>query len=278
MDVAGKKFDALFVERQRPISTIVLNRPSKLNALNGSLLTELSTALTKLEDDDGTAVVMLRGAGRAFCSGYDLESPGNDSRLTALEWRSRSEKTSRRLAEQLWSYPKPTIAVIHGYCLGAACGLAALCDLTVAAQDCMIGEPEVLFGTVSPILVLPWLVPMKAAKELLYTGKHITAQRAYELGLVNEVVPDGELVEAARRAAGELLKVPTSTLRLVKDAIHQTYDIMGMAAALSSAANIAAIIGASRTPEFQHFEELRLTKGLKAALEWHEAQAQPAGD
>jgi enoyl-CoA hydratase len=261
------EFETIIIEREPPVSTITLNRPAKLNALTSLLLGELSAALSVLEADDQTHVVMIRGAGRAFSSGYDLESASDDSTLNAAEWRSRSKKNSRRLADQLWSYPKPTIAVIHGYCLGAACGLAALCDLTIAAQDCMIGEPEVRFGTASPILVLPWHVPMKVAKELLYTGKHITAQRACELGLVNEVVPNDELSASARRAAELVAKVPQATLRLLKDAINQSYEIMGFTAALDSAANIAAIIGASRTQEFQEFERVRLARGLKAALE-----------
>jgi enoyl-CoA hydratase len=137
---------------------------------------------------------------------------------------------------RFWNSPKPTIAAVHGYCLGSAMEMAVACDITVASRNCRFGAPEVKFGSGIVALLLPWLIGPKMAKELLLTGDDkVTAERAEAMGLINRVV-EGELLEqAAGEYANQLAANDLTAVRLTKQAINRSYQIMGMPQALAEA-------------------------------------------
>jgi enoyl-CoA hydratase len=265
-------YNTIELEREEPIAILRLNRPKLLNAFSGELQQEVIDALQTLAEDDDIRVVILCGAGRAFSAGYDIASPAVDeSARSVAEWKQYM-RYSNQWAESIWKFPKPIIAAVHGYCLAGACEIAMLCDLTIASEDCKLGEPEIRFATGSPHLIMPWVVPMKVAKELLYSGKMISAQRAYEIGMVNEVVPQEKLMERARYHALVISKVAPLAVRLAKEAINRTYEIMGLPNAFAYNNNLVSILDGSETEEFRQFEAIRLEKGLRAALDWRDAQ------
>ncbi len=187
------------------LATITLNRPEKRNAISKEMIEELLSALGALETGP-VRVVMIAGAGSAFCSGMDLEA------LKALAGQSAEENLAdaRRTASlfrRLWSYPKPLIAAVNGPALAGGCGIATLCDFTLASKQSKLGYTEVRVGFI-PALVALYLerqVGEKIARDLLLTGRILTADQACALGLVTRVVPAEELLPAALELASALI-------------------------------------------------------------------------
>src|ERR1700722_5806160 len=187
------------------LATITLNRPEKRNASSKEMIEELLSALGALETGP-VRVVMITGAGSAFCSGMDLEA------LKALAGQPADENfaDARRTASlfrRLWSYPKPLIAAVNGAALAGGCGIATLCDFTLAAPEAVFGYTEVRVGFI-PALVALYLerqVGEKIARDLLLTGRVLSPDEARALGLVTRVVPAGELLSTARDVATTLI-------------------------------------------------------------------------
>ena len=144
-------------ERRGPAAWITLNRPEKLNAMNGEVVRELRARLREVEDDESVKVVVLTGAGRAFSSGYDISQEVNDRIVGADQWRSVLA-VDVELAMQLWALSRPTIAAVRGWCLAGACELAMACDLIVATSDARFGEPEIRYGSGPVALLMPFML------------------------------------------------------------------------------------------------------------------------
>jgi enoyl-CoA hydratase len=163
---------------------------------------------------------------------------------------------------------------VHGYCLGSALELALACDLTIAAEDCRFGEPEVKFGSGIVALLLPWLAGPKAAKYLLLTGEdRATAAEMLAIGLVNRVVPAASLLDEALTLAGRIAANDTQAVRLTKIAINRSLDIGGMRQALLAALETDIVIESNETPESREFNEILKRDGAKAAIAWRSARA-----
>jgi enoyl-CoA hydratase len=247
------------------IAHIVLNRPDKLNAINGPMLDVLEHSLDTIEERDDVRAVLLSGRGRAFSAGFDL---GGDGPRDPDSVRRELERDFDVIM-RFWDCSKPTIAAVHGYCLGSSMEIAAVCDITIAAADSRFGAPEVKYGSGIVCLVLPWLVGLKNAKELLLTGDNdVDAERAQAMGLVNRIVdPDalaGESLALARRiAANDALAV-----QLTKKAINRGAEIGGLRRALEEALEIDVQIETTETPESREFNTIMQSDGLKAALDW----------
>ena len=172
---------------------------------------------------------------------------------------------------RFWDCPKPTIAAVHKYCLGGALEMALACALTIASEECRLGEPEPKFGSGSVALLLPWVTGPKQAKELLLTGNdRVTAARAFQMGLVNEITPEGEQLQAALKLAHSIAALDQTSVTLTKKAINRSCDIMGMRQALLQALEIDVIIETTETQESRQFNEVLEKDGLKAALAWRE--------
>lgn len=261
----------LLYEIDGPIAYLTLNRPESLNALNLALVRDLQQAMVDVTADTAVRVVVLAGAGRAWSAGYDLKQHANDPVVGAARWRAiLRDDVAMTLA--VWDCPKPVIAQVHGYCLGGACELAAICDLTVAAEDAIFGEPEVRMGSGPVSLILPYLLGSKKARELLYTGDTIDAAQALALGLVNRVVPRDRLRAETRALALKIARTPPEIIALTKAPLNRVFDLMGLREAFAANVDASAILNAAELPEQRDFERIASEQGLKAALAWRDSR------
>jgi enoyl-CoA hydratase len=174
---------------------------------------------------------------------------------------------------RFWHSSKPTIAAVRGYCLAGGCELALACDLTLAADDAIFGEPELKFGAGIVVMLLPWLVGPKLAKELILTGAdRIPAQDALRIGLINRVLPAAELEPAAVKLARHIAVIDPMLVKRTKRAINRTFEIMGMMEALESALDIDLAIEGQGSEDKRQFMEIARRDGLRAAFAWRDAR------
>jgi enoyl-CoA hydratase len=260
-------------DKRGPVAEIRLNRPDKLNAVNATMLDELNEAMDVCEGDDDVRAIVLSGNGRAFSSGFDLSTDDADTELSGQEATRQGLERDFDLIMRFWNCPKPTIAAVHGYCLGSSMEISAVCDITIAAEGCKFGAPEVRFGSGIVCLILPWVIGLKNAKELLLQGAtDIDASRAEAMGLVNRVVAAKDLLWEARALAGEIALNDPLAVKLTKKAINDTLRTAGMEDALRAALQTDIEIETTETPESRAFNEILKSRGLKAALAWRAAQ------
>lgn len=259
--------DPILVDDVESVRRLTLNRPEKLNALNSELVESISSALAEAADDPEVRVVVIAGAGRSFCAGYDLsEEPA----------RAGPEQGLRHSLDRLlevFDHPKPIIAQVHGHCLAGGCDLMMMCDLAMASDDAVFGQPEIRFGSAVVAHVMPWLVGARKAKELILTGDdRIGAMEAVRIGLVNRMVPRDRLEEETMRLAGSLAVVDPLAMRLTKKAVNRSWEAAGFRQALIEAVVLGAEIESARVPEREEFERLAAEKGLKEALLWRDGR------
>ncbi len=266
--------DLALYEADSNIGFVTLNRPDKLNALNADLKRDLAAALCKADDDPATSVVVLRGAGRSFCVGYDI-SAGSPSDQA---WRHDSLKFHDRLSGSLalelmpWYMKKPVLASVQGHALGGGCELAMFCDLTIAADDAKFGEPEIRFSQSGPGFIMPWLIGYKKARELMYLGDMIDAPIALELGMINRIVPRDTLADATLKFAKRLALIAPEALRATKLAINRGADAAGFRNAMQAGIDVVAPLYAAKTEIGTRFREIAAEQGLPAALKWRRSQ------
>jgi len=257
------KFETLHFETDGHLSTITLNRPDKRNAISIQMIAELQAALDEIEKTH-TRVVILTGTGKAFCAGIDLDY------LQAIGQQSAAENQddSRRIAKmfrKIWSYSRPLIAAVNGHALAGGCGIATLCDFTLAVPEAKLGYTEVKIGFL-PAIVSVFLtrqVGEKRARDLLLTGRLVEAAEAKDLGLVNEIVPAEKLMARAQELAETIQAASPSSITRAK-------HLLVSAAAASVDHDLErAVLESARvrcTPDFK--------EGLAAFLEkrkpiWH---------
>ncbi len=205
-------------------AVIAFNRPHRLNAINLDLLRDLMDALETARRDPEAAVVVLTGRGRAFCAGEDLKETAEGK--SADHWRAEADRLqdTQRLFMRLG---KPMIAAVSGYALGGGCEFAMGCDIRIAARDAVFGFPETGVGmtvTNAGTKLLTQIVGLGKAKELILTGDFIDADEALRIGLVNAVVPGGELLTEARAMAGRIAARSPLATRLSRIAIDQAME------------------------------------------------------
>lgn len=207
-------YSTLLLETAPQVATITLNRPDKRNAISMEMIAELLSALDVIEKG-ASGVGIITGAGKAFCSGMDLEMLASIAKNSPAENLEDSRRMAR-MFRRIWGFPKPLIAAVNGPAIAGGCGIATLCDFTLAAEDAKFGYTEVKIGFI-PALVSVFLTRQigdKRARDLLLTGRIIGAPEAKELGLVTEVVRPEELLPDARELADVLLSAsPTSLAR-----------------------------------------------------------------
>jgi enoyl-CoA hydratase len=263
------------------IAQITLNRPDKLNAIDASMLDAIERGLDEAEQNDDVRVVLLNGNGRAFSAGFDMNAPqpGDEDERSRIERIRRELQRDFDVIMRFWDCPKPTVAAVHGYCLGSAMEMTAVCDVTVAADDCRFGAPEVRYGNGIVCLILPWIIGLKNAKELLLSGStDIDAPRALAIGLVNRVVGPGSLLQAARETALQIAANDSLALRLTKKAINRSFEVAGMRQALQEALEFDVRIETTETLESSAFNAIMAKDGLKAAISWRAAQVAARND
>jgi enoyl-CoA hydratase len=218
------------------IATITLDRPQAANAQNSDLLDELDAAWTRAAQDPDVAVIVLRGEGKHFSAGHDLKDRWPSAEDITLEWIYQNE--SRRYLEYSlrWrNVPKPSIAAVQGRCIAGGLLLCWPCDLIVAADDALFSDPVVLMGIGGvEYHGHTWELGARKAKEILFTGRAVTATEAEQVGMVNKVVPRAELDEQTRALATRIAAMPSFGLRQAKRAVNQTLDVQGFYAAIQS--------------------------------------------
>jgi enoyl-CoA hydratase len=261
--------EVVLFERRGPAAWLTLNRPEKLNALSVAVVKSLHARLREIANDDTVKVVVLTGAGRAFSAGYDLSEEVDDKIEGADRWRAALAHDVD-LAMELWALPRPTIAAVRGWCLAGGCELAMACDMIVATEDARFGEPEIRYGSGPVALIMPFVLGQKKTNELLFTGDTIDAAEALRGGLVNRVVPAGELESAVEDLVRKIAPTPLPVLRLTKLALVRAYEAMGLRAAVASNLDLSAILNAADTPEHREFDRIVAAQGLKAALKWRD--------
>jgi enoyl-CoA hydratase len=243
--------DVVSYERRDRVAVVTMNRPEYRNAQNSAMTYALDAAFGRAVDDDEVAVIVLAGAGPHFSAGHDIGTPGRDVDQTfdrrAVLWWDHVGKAGadQRYAREMEVYlgmcrrwreiPKPTIAMVQGACVAGGLMLAWVCDLIVAAEDAFFADPVLRMGIPGvEYFAHPWMLGPRAAKEILFTGDRFDARRAYELGMVNRVVPGATLEEATFALAGRIAAMPRFGLALAKRAVNQCEDLMGMRAGMDS--------------------------------------------
>lgn len=254
--------------KTKHIGTITLNRPDKLNALTSEMYKRIGEILDEVNLDDDFHVLILQGKGRAFSSGFDINEQvvgGN-----AYERLRFIQDTANANRWKIWNMDKPVIAKVHGYCLAGALELVLPCDFIYAAEDTLIGEPEIQFGATPAFLVVPWIVGLSKAKELLLLGKRITGAEAQQVGLVTRAVPLNDLDSTVSKVAEQLLKLPQPAIRLLKRGINRIYEIQGLKGAIEGWVDSTLLVDFMKTPEMEKFAGIVAQEGLSAALKWRD--------
>jgi enoyl-CoA hydratase len=268
---------ALLVEDTGRVRVLTMNRPKALNALNSDLIEAMSAALAEAAADDGVSVLVLRGAGRAFCAGYDLNEDASDGLMDSAAWHRVLRHDTQRMLEIL-DHPKPVIASVHSYCLAGGTDLMLACDLAVAADDSYFGYVDIRFGSGAVSMFLPWVVGMRMAKELLFTGEdRIGAAEALRIGLVNRVVPRDRLDEETLALAEEIAKNEDFVVQTTKRALNRAWDVAGFRAAMEANTELDTIIETANLPARREFREITQRDGLKAAIAWRDGRFRGEG-
>lgn len=269
------------------VGRITLNRPEKLNALSQELLYELNDALHELEADFDTRVILLRGAGRVFSAGYDLNpGSGRDHDAVSHSYKSQDEQGRRlvmgtRTAMQqvvdiqlyFWNMAKVTIAQLHGFCLAGGAELAMLADLVVAADDCQIGHPGNRFGTSRTGVIWPLVLGMRKAKELYLTGSSVSGTEAEEMGMINYAWPAAELDERSVEFADYVANMPSDHLAMLKQNMNRFYENMGIYSSIRSSTEFDAMSQfTSQAHEFRErmSDALKNGRSLREVFEWRD--------
>ncbi|MDF3311861.1 enoyl-CoA hydratase-related protein [Rhodococcus sp. NPDC057014] len=253
----------ILIERQGSVGYLVLNRPAKLNSITEKMVTDFGLALSELESDPDVRVIVVRGAGTSFCTGYDLDESidaflrlGLEEDLEWIEWQEQT-------FEQLWRCKKPTIAQVHGYCYAGGGIVAGFCDIIVAADDAQFGQTQRI-GYPPELCLWPITIGPRKTKELLFAGASVSGTQAHEMGMVNHAVPLDELEGFVQKLAGEIALTDPQILRYQKRLINQIYDQMGFREMIN--AGVLMDVLGHRSNAMQNFVRVRDEQGLRAAI------------
>ncbi|MGB7950495.1 MAG: enoyl-CoA hydratase/isomerase family protein [Candidatus Binatia bacterium] len=281
------QYSTILYQKQRNGVLITLNRAQELNAINALMLDEIDSALVEAEADPEIRGVVITGAGEAFSVGEDISGddpetawpygiPVNTS-LNATYNRFRDADRKDILGRQLyrWQYPKPIIAAIGGWCLGAGSSLALSCHLTIAAEDAVFGQPQVRHAA-NTDFVWVLLAGFKNALRYALTGDHVDAQEALRMGLINQVVPKAELLETCFKFVERVAHVPPETVKINLHISTQGLEMMGLRKAWMLNAELASMARLTKREEFnKRLEEAKKSGGLEAFLRERDAPFQP---
>ncbi len=219
--IAAMGYENITVDVEAPIATVTLNPPKVLNALSPDLIREINLALVELDADESIRAVVLTGGPRVFAAGADI---GDMAERTAVE-QLRRDQTGRWAG--IAAFSKPLIAAVNGYALGGGCELALTCDLIIAGDSARLGQPEINLGIIpgaGGTQRWPRTAGKYAAMEAMLSGTPVTARRAYELGLVNKVVPAEMTIQVAQRLARQLAEKAPLAARMAKEAVLKAFE------------------------------------------------------
>jgi enoyl-CoA hydratase len=238
-------------ERRGSVAVVTMNRPEYGNAQNSRMTYALDAAFTRAVDDDEVKVIVLAGSGKHFSGGHDIGTPGRDidqtfERRAVIHWDhvdkqgvesrfARESEVYLGMCRRWREIPKPMVAMVQGACIAGGLMLAWSCDFIVASEDAFFSDPVVRMGIPGvEYFAHPWVMNPRAAKEFLFTGDRFGAQRARELGMVNQVVPRDDLEPTVMGIAERISAMPRLGLALTKKAVNQAEDLMGMRSGMDS--------------------------------------------
>lgn len=245
--------------------TLSMNRPEKMNAMSVELFDALDAEIARANADGETRAIVLTGNGRAFSTGFDLN--GEDFEMDVDGWLEDIGANCRRL-RNIWESPIPVIAAVNGYALAGGLELVMACDLAIAARSATFGEPEVRHVSGPPSLMMPWTIPMRHARWLMYSGDTIGADEAERIHLVNRVVADDSLMDEARQMARTLARVPYPAVQTAKMALNHQQETAGLDESWAFNRQVVAELHAS--PEGRHWMRLLKEHSLKDFLKLRE--------
>jgi enoyl-CoA hydratase len=268
-------YETLLYHRDGPIATITFNRPEQLNTIVPPMPDEFGDAIVTANRDEAVRVIVVRGAGRAFCAGYDFgESwgrweeqlntqgawdPGKD-----FVWGTARDSAPTQRWMSMWHSPKPTIAQVHGWCVGGGSDMALCADLVIASDDARIGTPYARMWGVYQSAMWIYRLGLTRAKEYALTGAPLSGKEAADIGLINRAVPFGRLEETVRELALRLATSPPSQLAAQKWVVNQVYESMGMHAAQTLGPVLDGMM--RNTPEALRWMRLVEEQGVAAAI------------
>ena len=212
--------ETVLYEKSGNIVTITLNRPAALNSINRQLRRELAEAITQFDSEDDSFVAIITGAGRAFCAGRDLKERANDNAEGVQATASQSMSSERPyMWPQTW---KPLIAAVNGFALAGGWSIAQMCDLRVASEDAQFGISETKWSLLPPFgTILPKMISLPAALELVFTAAPISAQQAYEIGFVSRVVPADKVMEESLALANQIAENAPLAVQAFKELAYR---------------------------------------------------------
>lgn len=255
--------DILLIDDPAPfVRRLTLNRPEKRNALSNALRGAIFAALEAADADEAVRVIIIRGAGPCFSSGYDLAGTGALPYPTA----GGQGQWARHVVEgcfRMWDLAKPVIAQVHGWCLAGGSELAVACDLVYVAEDAQIGYPAVRTMAPPDNQYHAWLMGMRAAMEAMLTGDAIDGREAVRLGFANRAFPLADLEAAVLDVATRIAKVDPQLAQLNKRVVHRQMEAMGMRAGLRAGTDLHAL--GWHTPASREYAK-KLREGVKEAL------------
>lgn len=262
----------LLTEDLGPVRRLTMNRPRSLNALNGALMDALMSALDAAAASEDVRVVILRGAGRAFCAGYDLNEDADAGAMDGERWRTELERSTTHMLRIL-DHPQPVIASVHSYCLAGGTDLMLASDIAVAADDAFFGYVDIRFGSGVVTMLLPWVIGARRAKELLFTGEdRVPADEALRIGMVNRVVPRDELDAVTLSLAEDIARNEPFVVQATKRSVNRMWDVAGFRASMDANTEIDVEIETANLPDREEFRRLTQEEGLKAAIAWRDAR------
>jgi enoyl-CoA hydratase/carnithine racemase len=264
-------FANILLEKHELIGTLTLNRPEKLNAMSPALITEFGEAITQIDKDPEIKVVVIRGAGRSFSTGYDLGggwSEGGSKPFTIDD----DQRFLQRYVEhwlRLRDLPKPVIAMVHGYCLAGATQLCVSSDIIFVAEDAQIGFPSIPAGAGYVSSFWNWMVGPHRTKYLAFLpGSRISGREAEAMGFATRVFPAEALERETYEYARRVTKVPGQKLRLEKLAINRSMDLRGFRVSVQAGAEFDAIFHFG--PGNEEIRQIQKERGLRGAIKWYE--------
>jgi enoyl-CoA hydratase len=268
-------YTTLLYTTDGPVATITLNRPERLNTIVPPMPDEFEAAVSEAVRDDAVKVIVVRGAGRSFCAGYDFGDGFHhwDEHLTTdgrwdpgkdfVMWSAPQMSPSKKFMS-LWHSTKPTIAQVHGWCVGGGSDTALCADLVIASEDARIGAPYArMWGSYQSGMWI-YRLGLTKAKEYALTGKPLSGREAADIGLINEAVPFERLEDTVAERAAQLASIPSSQLAAMKLVVNQAYENMG----LGTTQLIGPILdGLMRnTPDAERFIRTAEEQGVAAAI------------
>jgi enoyl-CoA hydratase len=268
------------------VARITLNRPERRNALSFQMRREIVAALRQAEADDEVTAVLIEGAGKSFCSGYDIAPDASGRAGQRPEgwvdskyfdsWTDQFARSCMHDWMTIWDLLKPVVAKVHGYCLAGGTELMSMCDIAFVADDAVIGYPPMRGMTTPDTLYFPWKLSMAQAKYLQLTGNSVTGEEAAQMGWVAKSFPASDLDAAVARELRALTAIAPDLLAANKQSLNQAYEIMGFRTALATGWQWHALSSRLR-PGAASFGKIAQEQGLKAALQWRDEPFQREG-